>query len=249
MKKIVKNFLLMIQFFTRIPINRSLPCSSKDFRDGAAMLPLVGFIIGGLQAILYILLSHIMPLGTTVLFTLLACIIITGGLHIDGLGDMCDGFFAFKGNDKIIEIMKDSRIGTYACVTIVFDILIKYSLLVSFSFKKAIVFIILLPVISRFLIVFLSYIGKNAKPNGTGNLFIGNMGKRTTIIALIFTIIIVIPTIGIISSAIIFFTVIAFSLLFNMYCNSKIGGLTGDTLGACCEIAEILILIIAANIY
>lgn len=249
MKKISKNFLLMLQFFTRIPVNMSLPCTSKDFRDGSAMLPLIGFVIGSLQAILYILLSNIMPLGTTVLFTLLASIILTGGLHIDGLGDTCDGFFAFKGNDKIIEIMKDSRIGTYACVAIVFDILIKYSLLLSFRYNKAVIFIILLPVISRFLIVFLSYIGKNAKPNGTGNLFIGNMGIKTTIIALIFAIIIVIPIIGIKLAAIIFFAVIAFSLLFNIYCNSKIGGLTGDTLGACCEIAEILILIIAAKIY
>jgi len=243
LKNIFKNFLLMLQFMTRLPVNLSLPCERENFKRGAAMLPLVGLIIGLLQWIVFFLLIKILPLRTVAALVVLWGVLITGALHIDGLGDTCDGFYAFKGRDKIIEIMKDSRIGTYACLAIIFDILIKYSCIASLSVGDKGMIIISVPVISRAAQVFLFSIGKTAKSTGSGNLFIGNVGGSEALTALIAGVFISLPLLGMKTTIILFLTALVVTLSFNYYCNKKIGGLTGDTLGANNELVEITVLI------
>lgn len=243
LKGILNNFLLMVQFMTRLPVNLSLPCESENFKKGAVMLPLVGLIIGGLQWIVFFLLIKILPLKVTAAIVVLTGVLITGALHIDGLGDTCDGFYAFKGKDRIIEIMKDSRIGTYACLAIVFDILLKFSGIASLSYTDKGMIIIAVPVISRAAQVFLFSIGRTAKSTGSGNLFIGNVGKTEAVTALAAAFLITLPLLGMKIVILLFIAAIAVTLSFNFYCDKKIGGLTGDTLGANNELVEIAILL------
>lgn len=243
MKDIISNFLLMVQFLTRIPVNISLPCEQDNFKRGSIFLPIIGLIVGAIQWGIYILLIKILPLNASVVIVLLTGVIVTGALHIDGLGDTCDGFFAFKGNDRIIEIMKDSRIGTYACIIIVIDLLLKYSLF-SFIVPRFSVAIIVVPVISRISLLFLAFIGKNAKKTGSGNLFIGNVGKIQFFIGLAITIVLLILIMNPRYSIILLVSAFTLTFLFNLYCNSKIKGLTGDTLGANNELVEMLTLVL-----
>lgn len=249
MKKCIKNymndFLLYIQFFTRIPINVQLECSNENFSRGAMFFPVIGFIIGLIQYAVYLAFRNVLPASITAIFVVLSSIILTGALHLDGLGDICDGFFAFKGGkERIIEIMKDSRIGVYCCVAIVFDILTKYQLikLSIDSFMPQIM--IIAPTIGRFAVVFIAYIGKNAKETGTGNIFIGNIKKMRIIISLIIAVLLSSIFVDIKQIAIIILIVLVFVLLFNKFCESKINGLTGDTLGATNELVEMLVLMI-----
>lgn len=242
--KYIKNFLLMLQFLTRIPINLSLPCEKEDFGRGAAFLPLVGLIIGAFQWCIYYLLIKILPINITAIFVVVSGLLITGGLHLDGFGDTCDGFFAFKGKDKIIEIMKDSRIGTYACIAIVSDVIIR-SLSIEFLLQNNFSYaIIAAPVVSRFTTVMLCFIGKAAKEKGTGNFFIGNINKKTFITALILAIIPVCFFLGIKLGIIAIISSVIFSMMFNIYCLTKINGHTGDTLGANNELIEMVVLIL-----
>lgn len=247
MKRIILNLLLMIQFLTRIPVNMNLPCEKEDFRRGATFLPIVGLIIGLIQWITYKLFINIMPLNVTIVTVLLVGIIVTGALHVDGLGDTCDGFFAFKGNDRIIEIMKDSRIGTYACIATIFDLLFKYTLLTSIAPKFSVA-IIAVPTISRFSSVFLSVIGKNAKNTGSGNLFTGNVGKVQLFISLVITVAILALIMNPKYIIVLLICAIVITLAFYEFCKSKIGGITGDGLGANNELVEILTLILTAAI-
>jgi len=242
-KSILSDFLLMVQFMTRLPVNLSLPCESKNFKRGASMLPLVGLIIGGLQWVVFFLAVKVLPLKAAAVLVVLLGVLITGALHIDGLGDTCDGFYAFKGREKIIEIMKDSRIGTYACLAIIFDILLKYSGIASLSTIDQGVIIITVPVISRAAQVFLFSIGNTAKSTGSGNLFIGNVGRGEALIALVIAMLITSPLLGIKIASLLFIAAIAVTLSFNYYCVKKIGGLTGDTLGANNELVEIIVLL------
>lgn len=247
MKEIVSNFLLMIQFLTRIPVNISLPCGKDNFRRASIFFPVIGLIVGGIQWGIYTLFIKVLPINVVVVMILVVGIIITGAIHVDGLGDTCDGFFAFKGNDKIIEIMKDSRIGTYACIAIVMDLLLRYTLL-SFVAPKLSVAIIAAPMISRYSTLLLGFKGKTAKSTGTGNFFVGNVGIIQFIIALVITAgvlaLIMTPTyIGILLIA-----ALASAFLFNMFCEKIIGGQTGDTLGANNELVEILTLILISII-
>jgi len=243
LKNIFKDFLLMLQFMTRLPVNLSLPCESENFKRGAAMLPLVGLIIGLLQWIVFFLLIKILPLKTVAALVVLCGVLVTGALHIDGLGDTCDGFYAFKGRDKIIEIMKDSRIGTYACLAIIFDVLLKFSCIASLPSADNGMIIISVPIISRAAQVFLFSIGKTAKSTGSGNLFIGNVGESEALTALIAGGLISVPILGMKTTIILFLTALVVTLSFNYYCNKKIGGLTGDTLGANNELVELTVLI------
>lgn len=245
MRKIVNNFLLMVQFLTRININKNLECSEENFRWGAVFMPVIGLIIGGIQWIVYKLLIYILPVSVSVVFTILAGIMLTGAMHIDGLGDMCDGFFAFKGKDKVIEIMKDSRVGTYSCIAVVMDILIKYSLFycIVLRFSAA---IIVAPVISRLSTLFLVAIGKPAKSTGTGNLFMDAVNISQFIVGLVITtaILLFVVVVNPKYSILFIMSAILASFIFSLYCKKKIGGLTGDLLGANNEVIEILILIL-----
>ena len=240
----VKNFILMLQFMTRLPINMSLPAENENFKKGTMFMPIVGLIIGIIQWVIFYLLIKILPIGMVAVLVVLSGILVTGALHLDGLGDSCDGIFAFKGKDKVIEIMKDSRIGTYACIAIIFDTLIKIFSFAAISNIKASLIIIATPIIGRMALVFLFYIGKCAKSTGTGNLFIGNVGKKEVIISLLVSITLVLLLIGITKGIILIVVALIFTMGFNKYCNNKIGGLTGDTLGANNELVEILILIV-----
>lgn len=244
-KETICNFLLMLQFFTRIPVNISLPCEKHNFRRGSVFLPIIGFIVGITQWLIYKMLIKVLPVSTSIVLVLLVGVIVTGAMHIDGLGDTCDGFFAFKGNDRIIEIMKDSRIGTYACIVIIIDLLLRYTLL-AFIAPSFSVVIIVVPIISRLSILFLASVGKSAKSNGTGNFFIGNFGKLQLVIGIIITVGVLMLIMNPRYVVILTISALALSYLFNFYCNIKINGLTGDTLGANNELVEILTMILVA---
>lgn len=249
MKKVLNNFLLMVQFLTRININRSLDCQEENFKWGSIFMPVIGLVIGGIQWILYKLLINILPINISVTTVILAGIVLTGAMHMDGFGDMCDGFFAFKGRDKIIEIMKDSRVGTYSCIAIVMDILFKYNLLcyIVQGFSAA---IIVAPVISRLSTLFLVAVGKPAKSTGTGNLFIDAVNISQFFIGTLITagILLFVVAINPEYSVLLMILAIMISFVFYLYCRRKIGGLTGDLLGANNEIIEISILVLISII-
>jgi len=240
MVNIFNNLLLYFQFFTRIPINRELECSDKNFIAGTPFFPIIGLVIGVIQYSAYYLMSFSFNSQIVAIILVLISILVTGALHLDGFGDCADGFFAFKGGkDKIIEIMKDSRIGAFGCIAIVFNILLKIALIDNVIFQKIPELIVLSPIIGRFSIVFLSYIGKNAKPHGTGNLFIGKIQFKNLVSTFITTLLVCYFIIGI-SVLMLIGSAIVISLLFNKLCENKIGGLSGDTLGANNEIVEIM---------
>jgi len=245
MKEYLNDFLLFFQFFTRIPINKSLNCEKENFRRGSIFFPVVGLFIGIVQWLVYYVLIKVLPINITAVFVVIIPIIITGALHVDGLGDTCDGFFSLKGDkDKIIEVMKDSRVGTYASVAIVFDMLARYAAVYTIIDINLPLILIATPIIARFTVVFLAFIGKNAKVTGSGNIFIGNIDMKRLVITAITTIILGILLIGLGSSAILIVSALALTFLFNKFCEGKITGLTGDSLGANNELVEILIMIL-----
>ena len=245
MREYLNDFLLFFQFFTRIPINKSLNCDKENFRRGSIFFPVVGLFIGIIQWTVYYMLIKVLPVNITAIFVVIIPIVITGGLHVDGLGDTCDGFFSFKGDKyKIIEIMKDSTVGTYATIAIVFDMLARYAAVCAIIEMNLPLILIATPIIARFTVVFISFIGKNAKETGSGNIFIGNIDIKRVMISGIITIAFGTLLIGFNKSVILILSALLLSFLFNKFCESKITGLTGDSLGANNELVEILTMIL-----
>lgn len=246
MKKWIQNMLLLFQLLTRVPINKALPCEENDFRRASNFFPIVGLFIGIIQYILCYFLDTAVTAYVMALIVALAEIILTGGFHVDGFADTCDGFFAYKGKDRIISIMKDSRLGTFGCIAIVADMLLRVLLLGDIIADSAYssLYILIIPIIARTYIAFLSYIGKPAKEEGMGNLFIETVTIREVIVGIVVGMLITFGVLGIIEGLILFITATAVTILFNVYCKSKIGGVTGDSLGANNEIVTIALMIV-----
>ncbi|HEY5583285.1 MAG TPA: adenosylcobinamide-GDP ribazoletransferase [Ruminiclostridium sp.] len=242
----MKNFILMLQFLTRIPINIKIAVDDKSFKNGMVYFPLVGLVIGVLNGIVFLLSSLVFSNLIVIILVTLFNVCITGAFHLDGLADTCDGIYSSRSKERILEIMKDSRIGTNGGVAIFFDLALRMALLNSISntnynIVKA---IIIASVLSRTILVMLSYISVYArKENGLGNLFIGKISIKTISISLIMGTLIIVLILGF-KGLFIILPILIIMFLYEKYIKSKIDGMTGDTLGAGCEITEILVLCI-----
>jgi adenosylcobinamide-GDP ribazoletransferase len=137
--RFVRHFLLAIQFFTRIPVIGKLAdwvgYSPAMLRDSAAHFPGVGWLVGGLTAMVFAACLYALPIQAAspwvaaVLSTAFS-VLLTGAFHEDGLADTADGLGGGLSRERALEIMKDSRIGTYGSVSLVLVLFGKLSLLV-----------------------------------------------------------------------------------------------------------------------
>ena len=239
----MKLFLLILQFFTRIPIPAKGTVDPANFPRGVRYFPLAGLVIGVLDALVFWLLTLGLDRSVAVIGTVLFNICLTGALHLDGLADTCDGIFSARNRERMLEIMKDSRIGTNGAVAVFFDLALKIALLLQLEVNVAIPALIAAPVISRTTMVLLMLTCLPARPEaGLGSLFIGKVQPRDVVIAAVLCLVCTVGTItwqGL--------PVIALNLLaligYRQVVTSKIGGMTGDTLGAMNEISEVVTLL------
>ncbi len=242
-------FILTLQFLTRIPININLEANKEDFAKGIIYFPIVGLIIGAFNTIFYMGANYIASGLFPIICAILANCIITGALHIDGLADTCDGIFSARSKERMLEIMKDSRIGTNGAIAILFDFLLRISILQSFNNKTILIPILLSPVIAKTLVaLFIGFSTDARTGGGMGSLFMEKSSKLRAMGGLVigFTLI------GIISgfSGIISLLICGVIMLIYMdYIYKKIDGMTGDTLGAANEVMEVVFLISYALIW
>ncbi|MEG0307651.1 MAG: adenosylcobinamide-GDP ribazoletransferase [Clostridium sp.] len=246
-KVIFNNFLLLFQFITRIPVNISLACERENFRKATLYFPVVGAILGLIEYGAFYVTSLWLPLPMAAIVTVLIGIMITGGLHMDGLGDTCDGFFSFRSRERIIEIMKDSRVGSFGVIAVIIDIAIKTLGIYYIGIKSMGYMIIVIPMISRLFTVFIALVGKSAKKEGTGNLYIGNTTGMYFTGALTLTILIGNLFFGIGAILTLLLGGLIVTVLFNAFSNSRIGGQSGDTLGANNELVELMLFILVSS--
>ena len=126
MKTQIKRFLLTLGFMTRIPVNVDLgEVKDEDMHKGFLYYPVVGLIIGLIDMVVYLLVCQILPEIYGIIFALLANFFVTGAFHLDGLSDTADGIYSARTRERMLEIMKDSRIGTNGGIAMCFDIMLK----------------------------------------------------------------------------------------------------------------------------
>lgn len=235
--------ILMLQFFTRLPINKEVAVEQEDFKYGSIYLPVVGLIIGLINAGAYYIAMYSKNKYFAAVVTIMAWVMTTGALHMDGLSDTCDGMFSSRSRDRMLEIMKDSRIGTMGALAIVFSVLLKTSLVFGLDYKASLYSVIIAPVVARTSLLYAVTIAKYAREKGLGKTFIGNVTYRELVIGIIICILIVFPFLKL-YSLIMAAQIIIVTRIMNNTMESKIGGMTGDTLGALCEMQEILSLFV-----
>jgi len=123
--------LTAIQYFTRLPVPGWVGHSERQLNDASRYFPLVGILVGLVTGVVFLLTAKLLPHALAVLLAMLGGILLTGAFHEDGLADACDGFGAGGGKARILEVMKDSRHGTYGVLGLAFALLIKFAALSS----------------------------------------------------------------------------------------------------------------------
>lgn len=126
-------FLAAVRFFTRIPIPDRIPHSTESLNHAARYFPAVGLLVGTLSALAFFLAALALPTSVAVLIAMASSIYLTGAFHEDGLSDMTDGLGGGWEKMRILEIMKDSRVGSYGVIAMVMALLSKFVLLDSFD--------------------------------------------------------------------------------------------------------------------
>ncbi|SHJ12452.1 cobalamin-5'-phosphate synthase [Dethiosulfatibacter aminovorans DSM 17477] len=243
MKQIMRSLSMMIAFFTRIPMKYGHEFDEDDYCIGIMFLPVIGLIIGlGLFVLKHALFFASPYVGGLVM--LIFYIWITGGLHIDGLADTFDGIFSGRDRDRMFEIMKDSRVGSFGAISISL-LMISYVILFAENTPGA---ILMMGVVGKSSVLSSASISSYAKEEmGLGTMFVENCGERERYIGILFTALVsVFAGYKLMIPAGITFVLVA---LITQYLKKVLGGTTGDTMGFIGELSQIIFLILSSIIY
>lgn len=247
----MKRFIGILQFFTRIPIRVNIGFD-EEFHKTMYYFPLVGFVLGILYFIIGLVSSFLFDSYITSVNILISTVILTGGLHLDGVGDTFDGIYSYRDKEKMLEIMKDSRLGTNAMLSVLFLMLMKLGLIYSIVQSGQLYNLIFMPVFARMAIVIACYKSVTPRKNGMGNVFIGKPSLKMILTGIVYTVILIIimgitlfnlNSLDLIKVIAFIPIMIILSRCFVRYIYSKIDGITGDILGCISELIEVMYLI------
>lgn len=233
-----------IRFFTRIPLpGAGAVLSDEEFGKSLAWAPLTGLLIGLWTAGLDFCFRFVLPPAPAAVLTLLAYAAITGGLHLDGLGDTFDGLLSGRSRERMLAIMKDSRVGSFGMLAVVFLLLLDAACFSAFPPDRRFAALCLWPVLGRLASVAGAALHPYARPEGgMGKSFVDHCGLPELVAGLVLALAcawFLLGMCGVIWTGIT--TLLALLVLWRLTC--PLGGVTGDILGAACELTQALSLI------
>lgn len=231
----MKSIAAAFVFFTRLPFWRlkAFNVPPECYKQVINYWAVAGWLTGGAMVGTLWLSAQILPYSAAILFALLSRLLITGALHEDGLADFMDGFGGGNNKEQILAIMKDSHIGTYGVIGLIFYFSLFYLLLLSLPVHTACVIILiadpLCKLISSQITCFLSY--ARTEETSKSKTVYKKMSLKPFIVSCIFGLLplLLIPNIKYLIA--ILFPLIVFGLTVYLI-KKKIGGYTGDCCGA-----------------
>jgi len=239
-------------FLTVFPVARNR--DDKEFKAeelarSMAFFPAVGLVLGLALVVIDWVLGGLIPRPVLDCLLLLGLIIITGALHLDGIADLIDGLAGGRDRADILRIMKDSRVGAIGAVGLVMILLLKYLSLFNLPLEIKSAALLLMPAAGRWMQVVMAvncpYIRSEG---GTGGAFVDNVGERELLIAsgtLVLATLILCGAKGVVFC----FLVAGCAWVLMAYFRRRLGGVTGDVLGAATEITEVFALIALLALY
>ena len=246
----LQEFITALQFLTRIRLVREPACDEVSFGRSVRFFPMVGLVAGAILLLVAQLTGGWLPgtVRSTLLLTL--CIFITGGLHCDGLMDTADGLFSGRSRERMLEIMKDSRVGSFGVIAIILLLLWKWSLIQDMPDSLLGTALISMMTLSRLAMVLAILNFPYARAEGMGKAFSLHAGPGALGVALL-TVAALLGGIYAVMGLFIFLvaagaavSATAFAFWFGNWATRKLGGLTGDLYGAVTELTELLVLLV-----
>jgi adenosylcobinamide-GDP ribazoletransferase len=249
MKEELRVFFTALMFYTRIPCPSWVDHSEVYIEKCSRYFPFIGFIVTLIAGSILFGALYVLPTNVAVVLYLIACVLATGAFHEDGFGDVCDGFGGGWTKEKILEIMKDSRVGVYGVVGLIVLFLLKYSALIALVESAAnkyylIAALLASHVMSRWVPTTIMYTHEYAREDATSKVkpVAKTLSNTNLIIATIFAIIacccLCTPF-----SLLMFIPLYLVKMYLANYFQKWIGGYTGDCLGAVQQVSEIVVLI------
>jgi len=248
--KVVKNeliyFATALMFFTRIPVPFKVPYSSEIMNQSQKYFSWVGLLVGLINAVIFYLTFQLFNLEIAIVLMMISSVLLTGAFHEDGFTDVCDSFGGGYGKEKIMTIMKDSRVGAYGAIGIILLFALKfYSIkeLGSIDLMKTSAFIIFAHTASRFISGTMIYTHRYvtdidvSKSKPLAN-------KPLDAKSLVISFLAVLVAFSLIPDwKLIFAFILAYigKVYLGWYFKKHIGGYTGDCLGTVQQVCEVLL--------
>ncbi len=236
------SLLLALQFLTIIPVKiRNI--NERKIANSMIYFPLAGLLLGLILTGANYFLSwlNFEPfLINTILVVLLT--VLTAGIHLDGLADTTDALLSRKSKEEMLKIMRDSHIGVMGVLSLICVILLKVAFLSSLDVPLKTASLLLMCILSRWSLVWAIFLFPYARDEGKAKLFIQGANFKIFIWATMIVLACVTATLKF--KGLFIFAIIALSTyIIGKFISKKIGGITGDTLGATIELAEIVTLL------
>lgn len=248
-KRIFISIIFAFSFMTRLPVHIKAEIDKNIIRNSVTFFPLTGLVFGLVSYFTakYLIYLNIKPVLTAAIIVALNYSL-NRFLHFDGLCDVLDAFLSDKDSEKRLTIMKDSNIGSFALGGGVLYLILKLLIITIIVESGLIYYLIIIPVFSRCGIVFLCFKTIYPRDNGTGSIFIGKINIYQLMASIFVTVLIVFSHLfffrgmsGIIL-LMLFLILLSFLFIWKFYSYKKIGGITGDVLGASVELNELLLM-------
>lgn len=239
----IRAFALALQLLTRLPVpSSSRPPRPEELGLSVPFFPVVGLLVGALLAGLHTALWLVDP-GVLAAMVLVTWVLLTGGLHLDGLADTADAWIGGQGDrDRTLAIMKDSRSGPIAIVAIVLVLLAKFAALQALLAADARVILLLAPVLGRAVILLLLITTPYVRPDGLGAPYADHLPRLSCGLLVVLVAAATIALLDWKGGALLGGLGVGF-LGLRYWLLTRLGGATGDTLGAACELAETIALL------
>jgi adenosylcobinamide-GDP ribazoletransferase len=253
----LRRVLIALGYFTRAPIPRWVGWSEHELNRAARYFPLIGIAVGAAGALALLACAQLWPVSIAVALSMLCTLLFTGGFHEDGLADSADGFGGGYTRERVLEIMRDSRIGSFGAIALVLALLTKYGALLEIgrvSAMHAALALVIAHAASRgvglLVMALLPYARSDddqakAKPVAQG------IGPREWVVGVLLGTLpaLVATSVGAMSTLRLLAMLAVCTLVLlaaTRYFRARIGGYTGDCLGATQQIAEIGVYLVFA---
>ena len=241
----MRAFWLALQFLTCLPVPRTAECTAEDRGRSVLYYPVVGLLIGAVLVALLFLLADTDP-GLRAALLLLVWVLLTGALHLDGLADSADAWLGGHGDRaRTLEIMKDPRSGPAAIVTVVLVLIVTFAALSALMHAAYWPALVLAPLLGRASLVLLFLITPYVRAQGIGAAHAANLPRVGAAVVLL-TVAILVPVFLGYAGLWPLATALVTVLLLRRLMLQRLGGATGDTFGASCEIVEAAVLVVMA---
>ncbi len=241
MRSVANSFLVAMQFMTRVPVSTDVRFAQDALGRAAVFFPVIGLLVAAGGVALNWALSHYVPRSVAVVIVLAYLVIITGGLHEDALGDAADGFGGGWRKDQVLAIMRDSRIGSFGAVAITLSLIARFVFLSNIPQQRFAAYLVAGQVVSRWTSLPLGYFLAAARgQDGQGTL----VAKKISTLAFVGGTSLMIAIVAVVlraTSVWVLLAALGTTIASALYYRSRIGGITGDCLGATNQLTELAV--------